>query len=290
MNEGESGLIGPVILMGLLMVVVEVVALFLGAPLDAADIHVFENPDAPENSLYYIGFILLFTLFILLVIKWNKKWLIQLVMLGAIAATIYYVLYPLLAIFMPLETSIIGSIIIAAIMTTVLYVFPEWYIIDIVGVIVGSGAAAIFGISLSIIPVLLLLILLAVYDAIAVYRTKHMITLAEGVMDLRLPILFIVPKHRNYSFRAETFDKEERDAFFMGLGDAVMPSILVVSAHFFTGSLIAATGAIIGSLVGFAALMSFVLKGKPQAGLPFLNTGAILGYIIGTLIAGIPII
>jgi presenilin-like A22 family membrane protease len=290
MNADEKGLVGPVVLMGMLMLVVEILAVFLGAPLDAANIRAFEDPDAAENSLYYIGIILLFTLFILFVIKWNKKWLIQLIVLGAVGATIYYVLYPLFTKIIPFDVAIAVSILLAALMSLLLYVFPEWYIIDIVGIIVGAGAAAIFGISLSIIPVLILLILLAVYDAIAVYQTKHMITLAEGVMDLRLPILLIVPKKRNYSFREETFDSEERDAFFMGLGDVVMPSILVVSAHFFTGSLIAASGAIIGSLAGFAVLMSFVLKGKPQAGLPFLNTGAIIGYIIGAIAAGIPII
>jgi len=290
MAEVEQGMIGPMVFMGLLMVVVELLALFLGAPLDAAGIHAFEDADAPENSVYYLGLILVFTLFILIVIKLNAKWLIQLIILGAVASTICYVLYPLLLGLTSFEMALIVSIVIALFITIILHVFPEWYVINVVGIIVGAGAAAIFGISLSIIPVILLLVLLAVYDAIAVYRTKHMITLAEGVMDLRLPILFIVPKHRNYSFRSETFEKEERDAFFMGLGDAVMPAILVASAYFFTGSLTPAITTIIGSLLGFAALMSFVLKGKPQAGLPFLNTGAVIGYVAGALIAGIPVI
>ncbi|CAD6493807.1 MAG: Signal-peptide peptidase, presenilin aspartyl protease [Candidatus Argoarchaeum ethanivorans] len=290
MAKSESGLLVPVIIMGLLMLVVELIALFLGAPLDAAGIRAFEDPDSPANSLYYIGFILLFTLFILLIIKWDKKWMIQLMIFGAIISTIYYVLCPLFVKFFPLNTSIVLSVSIAVILALILYVFPEWYIIDFVGLIVGAGAAAIFGISLSIVPVLVLLVLLAVYDAIAVYQTKHMVALAEGVMDLRLPILFIVPKHRGYSFREETFDKEERDAFFMGLGDAVIPSVLVVSAYFFTGSLTIAVFAIIGSLIGFAVLMRLVLKGNPQAGLPFLNTGVIIGYVIGALVVGIPVI
>ena len=290
MTEREEGMVGPIVFMGLLIVTVEVLALLFGAPLDSAGIHAFEDPHAPENSLYYLGFILLFTLFILIIIKLNARWLIQLIILGAVASTICYVLYPLLYGLTSFEMAVIASIAIALAMTIILHLFPEWYVIDLVGIIVGAGAAAIFGISLSILPVILLLLLLAVYDAIAVYRTKHMITLAEGVMDLRLPILFIVPKRRDYSFRRETFKKEERDAFFMGLGDAVMPAILVASAYFFTGSLTPAVTTIIGSLAGFAALMSLVLKGKPQAGLPFLNTGAVIGYVAGALIAGISVI
>ncbi len=125
-----------------------------------------------------------------------------------------------------------------------------------------------------------------------------MVALAEGVMDLRLPILLVIPKRWNYSFMNEKFDKEEREAFFMGLGDAVMPTLLVVSANFFKtdasyyslpliGAInIPALGAILGTFAGFSVLMAFVMKGKPQAGLPFLNGGVILGYIIGSLIAG----
>jgi presenilin-like A22 family membrane protease len=36
--------------------------------------------------------------------------------------------------------------------------------------------------------------------------------------------------------------------------------------------------------------MVVVMGGKPQAGLPFLNTGAILGYVAGCLIAGVSVI
>jgi presenilin-like A22 family membrane protease len=42
-----------------------------------------------------------------------------------------------------------------------------------------------------------------------------------------------------------------------------------------------ALGAIIGSLAGLAVLLYFVNSGKPQAGLPPLNGGTILGFLIG---------
>jgi presenilin-like A22 family membrane protease len=46
-----------------------------------------------------------------------------------------------------------------------------------------------------------------------------------------------------------------------------------------------------GTLLGFTVLMSYVARGKPQAGLPFLCSGAILGYIVGgfLLFGSIPI-
>jgi presenilin-like A22 family membrane protease len=217
-------------------------------------------------------------------------------------AYVFYAIFSMFPAVITPDINLILTIVISAALTVILYKFPEWYVIDITGIIIGAGSASIFGISLDIVPVILLLVVLLIYDYIAVYRTKHMVALAEGVMDLRLPILLVIPKHWHYSFMSEKFDKEEREAFFMGLGDAVMPTLLVVSANFFIkgapyyslpliGAVnIPAIGAILGTFLGFSVLMLLVMKGKPQAGLPFLNGGVILGYVVGSLMAGSPII
>ncbi len=291
----------PIIGMAFVLLLVQLIAVALSKPFDVNEIKAFSNPEATSNVIYWVAIILVFTAFILVVIKLNKKWMIQAFILFTVVSTLYYVFFAVFSYFLPPVTNFILTLIISIGLTIVLHKFPEWYVIDGIGIIIGAGAASIFGISLDIIPTLLLLVLLAVYDYIAVYRTKHMITLAEGVMDLRLPILLVIPKHWNYSFLTEKFDKEEREAFFMGLGDAVMPTLLVVSANFFVKAAsytlplvgpvnIPAIGAIIGTFVGFSVLMGFVIKGKPQAGLPFLNGGVILGYVVGSLIAGSPII
>jgi len=286
----------PMVAMAGIILIVQIFALFLAAPMQAEDMVAFEDPTATSNSLYYIGIILVFTLMLLVAIKKNMKWIIRLTILLAVAFTLYYVLYALLAI-TPVSdfTNNALSTLLAISMTVVLYKFPEWYVIDILGLMIAAGCAAIFGISLAIVPTIVLLVLLAVYDAISVYKTKHMIALAEGVMDLKLPILFVIPKHPGYSFRTEKFDKEgEREAFFMGLGDTVMPTILVVSAYMFIEQIgivhYPALGAMIGTIIGFFALMILVMKGKPQAGLPFLNSGAILGYFAGCLLSGSPLL
>ncbi len=285
----------PMVAMAGIILIVQIFALFLAAPMQAEDMVAFEDPTATTNSLLYIVLILVFTFMLLVAIKKNMKWIIQLTILLAVAFTIYYVFYALLAI-TPISdfTNNAISTLFSIGMTVVLYKFPEWYVIDILGLMIGAGCAAIFGISLAIIPTIVLLVLLAAYDAISVYKTKHMIALAEGVMDLKLPILFVIPKHLGYSFRKEKFDKEgEREAFFMGLGDAVMPTILVVSAYMFIDQIgivhYPALGAMIGTIVGFFALGIFVMKGKPQAGLPFLNGGVILGYVAGCLLSGSPL-
>ncbi len=253
----------------------------------------FENPEDPSNILFILITILIFTLIILLIAKLWKKKIIQFIILGAVGYTAFY------AFFLPMFTIILSdsiityllAITITILLTVTLYIYPEWYIVDISGIVVGTGAIIIFGISLSVLLVIILLSILAIYDAISVYKTKHMIDLADTVMDLKLPVLLVIPKKQGYSLlkskglKEQLKEKKERDAFFMGLGDIVMPGILVTSIYYnIPNSLPIAIGTILGILAGFMVLMIFVLKGKPQAGLPSLCGGAIIGYILSSLL------
>ena len=280
----------PVFLMGGLFVLIHGLALLVIRPFEDAGMQAFEDSGDPMNLVIFFAIIIAMTLVILLIAKYWKKQLIQFIILGAVGYTSFYVFFPLLALIVSGWWPLILSIAFAAVLTVTLFKYPEWYIIDICGVIVGAGAIAIFGISLDIFLVLILLIVLAVYDAISVYKTKHMIDLADTVMDLKLPVLLVVPKIRKYSLLKETKslkeklkDDEERDAFFMGLGDIVMPGILVAATyHNISGGFPIALGVIVGTLAGFIVLMTFVIKGKPQAGLPCLCGGAILGYLVSS--------
>nr|WP_048177538.1 presenilin family intramembrane aspartyl protease PSH [Methanosarcina sp. MTP4] len=282
----------PMITMAGLILLVQALALFMATPMEINEMQAFEDPTQVSHSIYYIGLILAFTVLVLIAIKKNMTWLISLFIYFAVLSTLYYVFFALLTLFPSLAgLEVLVSTLLSAGLTVLLYKYPEWYVIDIVGICIASGVSALLGISMSVIPVVVLLLLLAIYDALSVYKTKHMITLAEGVMDLKLPILFVIPKQRGYSFLKENFaEGEKREAFFMGLGDAVMPTLLVVSASIFmeNGGPITypVLGAMLGTLAGYFALSILVMKGKPQAGLPFLNSGAILGFFAGVFVSG----
>ncbi|MCQ1534242.1 hypothetical protein FTO70_00725 [Methanosarcina sp. KYL-1] len=286
----------PLLSMAGLILIVQILALFLSTPMEVNEMQAFEDPTQVSNSIYYIVLILVFTLLVLIAIKKNMKWVITLFIYFAVLSTLYYVFFALFTLSPALAgREAIASALLSTGLTALLYKYPEWYVIDLVGICIAGGVSALIGISLSIIPVVVLLLLLAIYDAISVYKTKHMITMAEGIMDLKLPILFIIPKSRSYSFLRESFrEGEEREAFFMGLGDAVMPTLLVVSASVFLENegifSYPVLGAMIGTLAGYLVLSALVMKGKPQAGLPFLNTGVILGFFTGVLLSGSSII
>jgi presenilin-like A22 family membrane protease len=293
-------LAGPVG-MALFILAVQIVALLLVSPLTSYDLKAFENPQSVWNPLFYIALIVVFSAVLLIIIKFNMKWIIQAFMVFAVFSTLIYVLFGTGTLVLPgltWEIVLAASVIISILLTALMVVYPEWYVVDAVGIMVAAGASALFGISLSVVPTIILLILLAVYDFIAVYKTKHMIKLAEGVMDLKLPILFVLPRRLDYSYVRSKMQKlepgKEREAYFMGLGDAVMPTVLAVSATAFMTNVprigftnMPAIGVIIGTLVSYAVLMYFVMKGKPQAGLPFLCTGAIIGFLLGCLAIGV---
>jgi presenilin-like A22 family membrane protease len=283
----------PMFLMGGLFVIIHLLSMLITKPFEDTGFQAFEDANDPMNLLVFFVILIAVTVTILLIAKFWKKQFIQVIILGSIAYTSFFVFYPLLSFAFPYTTSTFLAVIAAAILIVALIKHPEWYIINLCGIIVGVGAIGLFGISLSIFLVIILLIGLSIYDAISVYKTKHMIDLADAVMDLKLPVMLVVPKTRQYSILKETKglkekleEKEEREAFFMGLGDIVMPGILVVASFYniADNGFLIALSVMLGTLVGFAVLMTVVIKGKPQAGLPYLCSGAILGYIISSLL------
>ncbi|MFW6457899.1 MAG: presenilin family intramembrane aspartyl protease PSH [Halodesulfurarchaeum sp.] len=314
-------------------IAVQVGALWLHAPFDAAGFQAVEDPSDPANAVLYVGVLLLATVGMLGLLTYGRTGVLRagiVLTSGMIAAYVFAVLLPPVV---PLGGAFhLAAVLGGGLVVLGLWAYPEWWVIDGAALIMGMGAAALFGISLDVLPVLVLLVVLAVYDAVSVYGTEHMLTLASGVMELRVPVLIVIPTTTGFSFRelaasvedekpgatdrdsqredidameSETGSEEvrtqqssksnpfERDAFFIGLGDAVMPTILVVTATAFLetptflGIEIASLGAMVGTVLGLVTLLGLVLRGRPHAGLPLLNGGAIGGYLIGAVLGGL---
>jgi presenilin-like A22 family membrane protease len=114
---------------------------------------------------------------------------------------------------------------------------------------------------------------------------------------MKVPILMVMPSSAGFDYttsgslkQQQAKPREDREAMFMGLGDIVIPGTLVVSAYMWLptrvialglgANLLAALGALLGSVLGYVFLIRQVNKGNAQAGLPFLNGGALAGYAI----------
>jgi presenilin-like A22 family membrane protease len=229
---------------------------------------------------------------------------------------------------------LVGALGISTALMYILYRYPEWYVINTVGVLVGAGVITLIGIAFVPVLIILFMVMAAIYDHWAVNRSKHMLELADTMIGLKLPVLLVAPKQSGYTFIDQEGDvmrrgepsgeggggspstyepvpkagSKGRDALFMGLGDVIFPGMLVISSITFLpevgpvvfdfwgdptlpvhlGPMLVGMGTLAGSLVGYMALMTQVARGKPQAGLPLLNGGSILGYLLsGALALGI---
>ena len=203
--------------------------------------------------------------------------------------------------------TIIG-ILFSVLLMILLYVHSEWYVVNTGGILVGSGVIVMLGVSFVPTLIMVFMIAAAIYDAWAVYKSKHMLDLADTMMNLNLPILLVAPQDSDYTMRTERMTvhdaneadddlvpqvAQERvvaksnDAMLMGLGDVIFPGMLVLSTIQYVGGdngLLMAMTTLVGSLIGYSILMYYVGKGQAQAGLPLLNGGAILGYVVGGLL------
>ena len=200
------------------------------------------------------------------------------------------------------STTAIVALALSIALLVILIWQPEWYVINTVGILVGAGTITMIGVSFVPWLIILFMTLAAVYDAWAVYKSKHMLELADTMVNLELPVMLVAPQRPTrgrLKVRAPDdggpppkrgFD----ETMLMGLGDVIFPGLLCISAMTWlpevdgpmgwSGPVWVAIGTMIGSLVGYCVLMTYVARGKPQAGLPLLNGGAILGYFISAAI------
>jgi len=313
---------------GVIFLLVQGGALALVEPFRQSGLQPVENPQDVGNSVLYVLLLLVATGGMLAAIRYDLEWLIR----ALVVFTGGYIALLMLWSVSPAGTPTLAGIPVLALggagaLVVGLLAYPEWYVIDAAGVVMGAGAAGLFGISFGVLPALVLLSVLAVYDAISVYGTEHMLTLASGVMDLNIPVVLVVPMTLSYSFLdadlpdqtdedeesvtddenntgdadEEGIDPLDREALFIGLGDAVIPTVLVASAAFFAPGdpallavpfltlTVPAAAAMLGTFAGLAVLLWLVLKGRAHAGLPLLNGGAITGYLLGAVAAGVPL-
>ena len=301
-----------------------------------------------EEGTTKSGFILfellmigVFTIAIIWLARKGLEYIIKGIVMFALGLSLFYAILPFSTIpyligIDPAALLTWLSIPITIMAMYTLHRYPEWWVVNSVGVMVGAGVIVMIGISFVPTLVMIFMILAAIYDYWAVHKSKHMLELADTMIGLKLPVLLVAPKQKGYSFleqegdimrdapplpegvmEAEIVDREERlkpkkkkhrDALFMGLGDVIFPGMLVISAltflpewggavwnpfgnvhsvhtEFYLAQLFVAIGTLIGGLVGYLLLMTFVAQGNPQPGLPLLNGGAILGYVISGIYA-----
>jgi presenilin-like A22 family membrane protease len=185
--------------------------------------------------------------------------------------------------------------VMASIIMLLWLLHPEWWIVDALAIMIAITSAAFLGSSLTPIIIVIGLIAFSIYDYIAVIKTNFMLKFAEGVMSVQLPAALIIPYSKNVSLIKDGInfkpveEKFERGFMVLGTGDLLFPTILAVSVNIFESTIDAyIIGVfIIISYLAMSWLMSYSKYAKnihALPGLPFLCTGAIIGYIITLII------
>ena len=191
-----------------------------------------------------------------------------------------------------------------AVLFTLIFSLGVNVLVHNLGIIFGiGGIAAVFGLSISVEFGLILLVTLSLYDIIAVYVTKHMVTLARSMVENGAVFGFLIP----LEFRGFFYGKEQATEFLgrlkhgqettprkagigenfmiLGSGDIGLPLIFAVSLVNVSLTLAIITAAF--SLLGlFVTHLLFLNqeKRRAMAALPPIATLTIIGYLVSLLV------
>lgn len=131
-----------------------------------------------------------------------------------------------------------------------------------------GGFAAIFVPVLSLLSISILLVLIAIYDAIAVWKTKHMVKIAEFQSELRIFAGLLIP-----------YGKKHENKAILGGGDIGFPLL-------FSGVIMQEYGllqALIVTLFVAIALLWLLLAGQKNKfypAMPFIAAGCFIGLLV----------
>ncbi|MCL4421517.1 MAG: presenilin family intramembrane aspartyl protease [Candidatus Thermoplasmatota archaeon] len=247
-------------------------------------------PSSSTSGLLYIAYYLVaavvFSAVIIVLSKRFKMNFLKWIFIALIGFMVFYVWSYVGALiaqtYLEYYVMVIGAPLI---IMALLVVKREWYVIDIAGFFLCAGLASILGTILGIWAAVIFLAAFAVYDYISVYKTKHMVSLAKVAVDAELPMLFIFPNNTSEKLgKVELTDEgvEGHKAMLLGFGDIAFPGIMVVASAIYGYSVGHPLEFILLPLLGGIAGMMLLVTGKikkPAPGLPFLNTGVILGFL-----------
>lgn len=252
------------ILIGL-FIVSQIVGLFVvNSYLDKPDLPLgIERPDIEENISYIpvLIAILFATGIALLLIKFNavKIWKIWFFIGVVVTLTITF------GSFIPEVIALIlglGFAFFKIFRTNVIvHNFTEIFIYP--------GIAAIFVPIFNLMSIFILLVVISVYDIIAVWKTKHMVKMAEFQSETKIFAGLLIPYKKTRAV--------------LGGGDIGFPLM-------FAGVVMKTSNMLNGVIVSlFAALGLFLLfymakKEKFYPAMPFVTAGCVIGYLITLLL------
>ena len=148
-----------------------------------------------------------------------------------------------------------------------------------------SGIGASIGLGLEPGAVILILSALSLYDVIAVYHTKHMVTMFNKLLDKGVVMAMVIPKTTSTAIsKVKDIAPGPQPSFMLlGTGDIAFPLIFAVSVM--KVSMISSLFVIAGSLVGVVLINRLLINQTERRAIPALPPIAlcsILAFYLST--------
>ncbi len=237
---------------------------------------VTSDVDEPLNAAVFITYIILGALLMLILIRIFRIYpaifmVIEFILISTSSSIVFYALLRLL---LDYDISTPVAIMMGLAFSTLKMIKPQ--LKNAAAVLATAGVGVIFGISLGLIPLIIFLILLSIYDYLSVFATKHMVELANFVVkrDLAFTITARTKPHR-------IGQKERR--IDLGTGDMIAPIMLEVSALSFNP--VATLFVFAGAVISLAVFITVVWKKKMiLPALPPIVFGMIISLLLGFLL------
>jgi presenilin-like A22 family membrane protease len=207
------------------------------------------------------------------------------------AGSVFYKVFLTLLIFSGVQaiagiwSSAYIATLIGLIFTVGFWFFHNVFIHNIAMILTLAGVGAIMGLSLAPSTVIVILCVFSFYDIIAVYKTGHMIKMAESMIRSQAIFGFVVPETKSGLTEHISNVQPGEQFMILGSGDTVFP--LLLSASLVRSSLVQAIFVGIFSLTGLFLMHIIFINQKikrPMAALPPIALMTIAGYLLITLL------
>jgi len=155
-----------------------------------------------------------------------------------------------------------------------------------IGIILAmAGIGAVLGLSLTPVSVVVLLLILSFYDIVAVYKTGHMVKIAEDMIKSRAISGIVLPQNRKGWSANLARVRPGGEYMILGSGDLIMPLILissVIGIHGLASGLVVLFFSLLGLSLTYYLFVTQRTR-RPMAALPPIAVMSIVGYLIATL-------
>lgn len=272
-----------------------------------------ETPNLNESTsfIYIMIVIVVATIFVLLLARFKSVFMWKIWFSISVFVSIYIAIFPFIKkINLSNSLSIFLTILIVSILVLFKIYKRNTIVHNLTEIIMYGGIAAIFVPIVNIFSAIMLLIFISIYDFIAVWKSKHMVTLAnfQTKSNVFAGLFLVYDKNNqkllkefpvennknnkniveNNSIKSDKINILEKEnntkQAILGGGDIAFPLIFAAAVLKITASFPMALIIVVFSTIALSMLLFLSKPNKFYPAMPFISAGCFVGYMLVFLI------